>query len=161
MASLQSFQASRCRFLGLSETKPRAANRWICRSTPDTFRHGIQDLTGLEFATNLTELHLNRNQISDVSPLKNLTKLTYLDLSLNWRISDVSPLKDLKNLTYLFLRGNPLSDVSPLKDLINLIELDFNVNQISDVSPLKDLINPDIHRPWAQSTIRCVPHSKI
>ena len=44
----------------------------------------IQDLTGLEFAVNLEELHLAHNQISDVSALKALTKLIVLDLHQNF-----------------------------------------------------------------------------
>ena len=90
MASLKYLQASKCRFLGLSETGLRAPNRWICRSTDDLVGHPIQDMTGLEFAINLIELHLGNSRISDVTPLKNLTKLKYLDLSLNRRISDVT-----------------------------------------------------------------------
>ena len=37
---------------------------------------GIQDLTGIEFATNLTKLGLKDNEISDVSALGSLTNLT-------------------------------------------------------------------------------------
>ena len=101
----------------------------------------ITDLTGLEFAHNLTDLHLvNTNSISDVSPLKDLVNLESLDLRYN-SISDVSPLKDLVNLKWLKLNGNSISDVSPLKDLVNLTELQLGNNNISDVSPLKDLVN--------------------
>jgi len=52
---------------------------------------GISDLTGLEYATNLTWLDLNHNQISDLSPLAGLTNLTQLGLWSN-QISDLSPL---------------------------------------------------------------------
>ena len=107
----------------------------------DAFESGILDLTGLEFAINLTGLYLGLNRISDVSPLKGLAKLTGLDLHRNQRISDVSPLRGLTNLTWLSLRGNRISDVSPLKTLINLIYLHLGYNQISDVSPLKTLTN--------------------
>ena len=107
----------------------------------DAFESGILDLTGLEFAINLTELHLGLNRISDVSLLKGLAKLTVLDLHRNQRISDVSPLRGLTNLTWLSLRGNRISDVSPLKTLINLIYLHLGYNQILDVSPLKTLTN--------------------
>ena len=61
----------------------------------DAFESGILDLIGIEFATNLTELHLGLNAIANVTPLKNLTKLTHLDLHRNQRIRDVSPLKGL------------------------------------------------------------------
>ena len=105
----------------------------------DAFEAGIRDLTGLEFAVNLAAVYLGLNEIGDVSPLKNLTKLTVLDLHRNGKISDVSPLKGLTNLIWLSLRGNRISDVSPLKDLINLIYLHLGYNQILDVSPLKTL----------------------
>ena len=38
----------------------------------------ISDLTGLEWATNVTGLALQGNSISDISPLANLTNLTTL-----------------------------------------------------------------------------------
>ena len=140
MASLQSLQSG-CRFLTLSEMGFWwRAERWICQSTEDMFEYRIQDLTGLEFATNLTHLSLGRNQILDVSPLKDLTNLTHLSLGRN-QISDVSPLKDLTNLTHLSLIYNRVSDVSPLKNLTKLIELDCEGNRLLDVSSLKGLTN--------------------
>ena len=51
----------------------------------------ISDLTGLEYATRLTELYLNINSISDITPLSKLNNLTRLDLSDN-SISDITPL---------------------------------------------------------------------
>ena len=106
----------------------------------DAFGSGIRNLTGLEFATNLIELRLGNNKISDVSPLKDLTSLTQLSIKGN-RISDVSPLKDLTNLTYLHIGYNQIPDVSPLKNLTNLTFLELDENKISDVSLLKNLTN--------------------
>ena len=103
---------------------------------------GIQDLTGLEFATNLTELDLYNNHITDVSPLADLTNLTMLNLEYNW-IRDVSPLADLTNLTMLNLARNQIRDVSPLAGLTNLIDLWLDNNQISDFSPIAEVI-PDL-----------------
>jgi Leucine-rich repeat (LRR) protein len=57
--------------------------------------------------TNLTELDLRNNKISDIKPLSNLTKLTWLDLERN-QISDIKPLSNLTKLTILSLEGNPL-----------------------------------------------------
>ena len=108
----------------------------------DAPESGIRELTGLEFAVNATELHLGRNQIADVSPLKDLTKLKVLDLHRNWRLQEISPLKNLKNLTWLSLRGNRISDVSPLKNLTRLTYLHLAYNQnLSDISPLKHITN--------------------
>ena len=109
----------------------------------DAFEAGIRDLTGLEFAINLAAVYLGLNEIGDVSPLKNLTKLTVLDLHRNGKILDVSPLKGLTNLTWLSLRGNRISDVSPLKGLTNLtyLHVGYTMRQLSDISALSALTN--------------------
>ena len=102
----------------------------------------IQDLTGLQFATNLDELILERNQISDLSPIAGLIELNRLDLNGN-SISDLSPVKGLKNLTFLRLWGDRqlLSDLSPVAGLINLQYFRVTFNSVSDLSPVAELIN--------------------
>ncbi|MCD4665157.1 MAG: leucine-rich repeat domain-containing protein [Bacteroidales bacterium] len=57
---------------------------------------------------NLTELYLSINQITDISPLKELKNLTELYLSDN-QLTDTGPLKELNNLTDLALYNNPLT----------------------------------------------------
>lgn len=140
MESLESLHANRCRYLTLSEKGwwTPVAERWICETTDDTFVSSIKDLTGLEFAINLIELELGRNQITDVAPLKNLINLTRLSLGMN-RISDIASFKNLTNLTRLSLINNQISDISPLNNLTKLMELDLDDNQISDISPIEDL----------------------
>ncbi len=101
---------------------------------------GIRDLTGLEFATNLTDLSLGGNQITDISALSGLTNLTDLSLGGN-QITDVSPLQNLTNLTDLRLRGNQITDISALSGLTNLTDLWLDGNQITDISPLAGLTN--------------------
>ena len=102
---------------------------------------GIQDLMGLQFATNLNELNLRDNEISDLSPLAGLSNLRSISFQGN-PISDLSPLRDLKNLTELsFDRDGQVSDLSPLAGLINLRRLYFPDNPISDLSQLTGLIN--------------------
>ena len=83
----------------------------------------ISDLTGLEFATNLTTLELgpervanewrNSNAVKDLSPLAGLTRLTWLHLPIN-SISDISAVANLSDLTWLNLSHNHISDLSPL-----------------------------------------------
>ena len=123
----------------------------------------ISDLTGLEFATNLTRLDLgaervyrrevrnhlqgfvrrresgaNSNAISDLSPLSALIKLEYLNLGNNV-ISDISALSGMTRLTYLDLYDNVISDISALAGLTNLTSLDLYNNLISDVSALSGM----------------------
>ena len=94
---------------------------------------GIEDLSGLEHAANLTTLDLwgkwhTNGQISDVSPLASLTNLNELNLDDN-QISDVSPLASLTNLTYLHLGGNPLSQESIDIHVPNLKSQGVDVDQ--------------------------------
>ena len=83
--------------------------------------------------TNLESLYLYGNQISDISALKNLTKLTHLEIDSN-QIIDISALKGLTNLTYLSIGNNQISDISALKDMTNLEELYLCENKISDMN---------------------------
>ncbi|MCL0101253.1 stalk domain-containing protein, partial [Peptococcaceae bacterium] len=55
------------------------------------WERGITDLSGLEYAVNLTSLNLRGNQITDITPLAGLTNLTSLDLGRNL-ITDITPL---------------------------------------------------------------------
>ena len=73
----------------------------------------ISDLTGLEYATNLTYLFLWNNAISDLTPLSDLTNLQFLDLQGN-SVSDLSPVMGLTNLIFLGIRDNSVSELSPL-----------------------------------------------
>ena len=91
---------------------------------------------------------------------KNLTNLTHLDLEFNYKISDVSPLKDLTNLVFLNLELNLISDVSPLEGLTNLVNLDFDDNQVQDVSPLKNMIYLTRLDAFRQSNIGCIATEK-
>jgi len=103
---------------------------------------GLEVLAKIKAAkeSGATKLDLSDNQISDVSPLKELTNLGKLDLRYN-KITDVSPLAGLTNLEVLGLYRNKISDLSPLKGLTNLKALWLGGNKISDLSPLAGLTN--------------------
>ena len=87
---------------------------------------------------NLKELNLYENNISDLSPLKDMIELEILHLSQN-NVSEVSGLEGLVSLKRLSLEENNISDVSPLQGVVNLKVLTLSENNISDLSPLKDL----------------------
>ena len=102
--------------------------------------NNITDISPLSNLTQLSELNLGRNNITDISPLSNLTNLSELDL---WdsNITDISPLSNLTNLRWLELSNNNVSDISPLGSLTKLSELYLQSNNITDVSPLGGLTN--------------------
>ena len=99
---------------------------------------GIDDLTGLESAVNLTKLYLNSNAIADLNPLAGLTALEALDLSGN-DIVDISPLAGLTSLTSLGLASNAIVDITPLAGLTALTKRYLNSNAIADPNPMAGL----------------------
>ena len=111
---------------------------------------GIKRLAGLEHARNLEELNLGGeyieeerrnsydNAISNISPIKGLTRLTLLDLAGN-NVSDISALSGLTRLMNLRLYNNPISDISPLSGLSQLTFLELSGTSVSDVSALSGL----------------------
>ena len=98
----------------------------------------IQDLTGLEYATNLKSLVLSVNNIQDITPLAGLIKLEVLGLRRN-PITDLTPLANLTNLTYIHLGNVKLSDITPLANLTKLKEALLNNMQLQDITPLANL----------------------
>ena len=99
---------------------------------------GVGQLTGIEYAVNLSSLVLSAGTISDLVPLASLTSLTYIDLGSN-AVEDVSPLVDLTSLTELHLTDNAIADISPLARMTRLKTLQLGGNKVGDVSPLADL----------------------
>ena len=123
---------------------------------------GIQDLTGLQFGTNLSFLRFDGNEISDLSPLaslinlrelwlhdnplhdistvRGLTNLTRLEFDES-TVSDISVVRNLTNLTYLEFDHTLVSDISAVRNLTNLTHLEFHDTLVSDLSPVAGLIN--------------------
>ena len=133
---------------------------------------GITDITGLEYAKNLTALSFYHNPISDISPMSGMTGLTGFNLwgcqieNLtplrhlpkltggilgNNRISNLEPLSGLTNITFLNMDHNRISDVKPLSTLHNLVRLELNGNQIADYSPLANLTSLQVL--WIQNNL--------
>jgi Leucine-rich repeat (LRR) protein len=127
---------------------------------------GIQDISGLQYMTNLSELDLTGNSVSDltplaalyaategaklhhvylaenlitdITPLAGMTRLETLDLTAN-QIQDVTPLYreyGLYGLTWLSLAGNQIQDVAGLRNLTELEFLALDQNRITDIAPL-------------------------
>ena len=117
----------------------------------DAQNRGVTDITGLEFATNLRELHIGRNPITDLYPLSNLTTLESLhiwDLSPSTPDLDLRPLADLINLEALSLEQNGISDIRLLAGLKKLRLLHLTGNRIEDLRPLSELT--ELRTLWIQ-----------
>ena len=77
---------------------------------------------GLEKLTQLRDLHLSDNKLTDVKGLEKLTQLQWLSLYGN-QLTDVKGLENLTQLKVLLLAGNQLTDVKGLEKLTKLKEL--------------------------------------
>ncbi|MCK6559974.1 leucine-rich repeat domain-containing protein [candidate division KSB1 bacterium] len=99
----------------------------------------ITSLKGLEYAVNLTELRLyNTKSIHDLSPLRHLIKLTFLDLR-SCGADSVGPLRQLTNLQTLLLAGNKIAIIDSLALLTNLTKLELYDNLIDSVTALRGM----------------------
>ena len=126
--------------LGKASNDPITASEMTALSHLFALDSDIGELTGLEYAINLTTLQLYGNRVSDLTPLAGLTNLAELHLRRN-SITDLTPLGGLANLTTLLLFGNNVSDLTPLAALTNLTELELDFNSVSDLTPLAGLTN--------------------
>ena len=98
----------------------------------------ISNLEGLQHAVNLVVLDLDKNDVSDVSPLVGLNKLEQLNLNNN-QISDLSLFANFTSLRGLYICcDNPYTDISPLAGLTNLVSLDIGGHDLGDISILAD-----------------------
>ena len=108
----------------------------------------ITDLTGLEYALNLKELwigiapfqadpntYISSNAISDLSPIKGLTQLTWMMLA-NPSETAVAQLPGLTRLKFLQIYNPPISDVSVFSRLPRLEVLQIYNPSTPDVSAL-------------------------
>ena len=83
----------------------------------DVSDHQITDLTGIEYAANLTSLNLSKNQIRNIRPLAKMKNLRVLKIDKN-QITDIKPLARMANLRELSLTQNPIKDLSPIRALL-------------------------------------------
>ena len=98
----------------------------------------ITNIAGLEYATQLRELLMGRNQIKSYDRLAELPNLTTLYLWSNG-INDLSVLPPMPQLEFLDLNWNQISDLSPLAEFTSLKELWLQGNKLADTSTLFQL----------------------
>lgn len=83
---------------------------------------------------------LTNNNISDITPLSNLSKIYYLSIGDN-QIRDINILKNLTNIKFLYAYGTLIQDITPISSLKGLVQLNLANTQIDDISPLQSNIN--------------------
>lgn len=109
-----------------------ALNTAGCINNLETLNLDNNGITSIKFLdkigniNNFTVLSMRDNKISEISILKDAASLYTLDLNNN-RITDVSPLKNLEKLTFCIdLRNNCIIDYKPIKPLLDKMWEDFD-----------------------------------
>lgn len=106
----------------------------------------ISSLSGLEYATNLATIYINTdNNVTDFSPLEQLSSLTFVTLqTMSLNSSNFPDLTKSTGITNLYLGGtdidnNALPKIAQLTQLTR-VYLDSNM-KITTIEPLKNLPN--------------------
>ena len=120
----------------------------------------VKSLKGLEYAKNLMEFGILRNEIEleSLDPISNLTSLTRINVSyttvkepvtfgkldqvtyfalIDTNISDISYLSEFKSLEHLTLTNNGIENIDALSSLENLTQLNLSRNNISSLEALR------------------------
>ncbi|CAL6054194.1 Conserved_hypothetical protein [Hexamita inflata] len=117
----------------------------------------IKHIYLVSFFTNLTELYLSGNNISDISSISKLKNLKKLYLESNC-IEDISALQSLPDLTHLYLSYNKLTSYTLA--LPGLVYLSLSGNKLQDKSGLQH--SPKLERLDLSGTyttdLRTIPH---
>ena len=100
----------------------------------------ICSVEGLQYATNMTELLIENNLITNMNQLVNLDKLNTLFLNNNL-ITVIPDLSRMTSLNSLLLNGNEIKDISPIATGKNLRFVKINENRVCDLSSLSSLEN--------------------
>ncbi|WP_058308533.1 leucine-rich repeat domain-containing protein [Gracilibacillus massiliensis] len=100
----------------------------------------VVSLVGLEHAENLQYLSLYGTTVDDLTPIKNLTNISSLELN-QVEEDDWSFLSSFSNLEYLYLHDSNLSDLTIISELEQLRNLELSNNGITDISSLENLTN--------------------
>ncbi|WP_095209573.1 leucine-rich repeat domain-containing protein [Bacillus cereus] len=96
---------------------------------------GIQDVSGLEYMTNLENLKLEEVKLKNIKFISGLRQLKSLSITYG-ELEDIGPLAELEHIEFLTLRNNKISDLSPLSQMKKIKMLDLNSNYIKDIKPL-------------------------
>lgn len=105
----------------------------------------VSDITGIDYAHNLTSVRIANTQVTDFSLLASLPKLTNISLAgSNITSSSIPNLNNLQNLTNLSISPASLdnSALTKINKIPNLTFLDLDSNySLTDIMPLQSLPN--------------------
>ena len=99
----------------------------------------LSDISFLKTAGTITHVSITYCDVSDFSPVMELTELYSLKIE-NCKITDISPIKDTKAryLSTVSFSGNQIKDVSALKGMDKIYDIDLSSNELTSLKDLAD-----------------------
>lgn len=97
-----------------------------------------EEVSGISRLPNITKLTMQRCSLSTITGLEAATTLTHLNISEN-AIGDITPLSTLTKLQRVILAKNALNNVNALSTLTGITQLDISHNEITTLSPITSL----------------------
>ncbi|WP_039866482.1 cell wall-binding repeat-containing protein [Peptostreptococcus anaerobius] len=114
-------------------------DQYLAKSEQNPTDKYLTDISPLKGLTKLKKLVLKNNKIENLSAIGSLTELEELDLYGNKGIKSINGFENLKKLKKLLLnRTGEITDISPLKECKDLEELSIQYNKVSSIEALKD-----------------------
>ncbi len=104
----------------------------------DLQKNRLTEIKSLEQLTLLTELDLSENKLVEIKGLEQLTQLINLSLSRN-QLTEVKGLERLTRLIKLYLYSNCLKEIKGLAQLTQLTTIYLYDNQIREIKGLEEL----------------------
>ncbi|CAL6011028.1 leucine-rich_repeat protein [Hexamita inflata] len=96
-------------------------------------------ISGISQYSMISQLILNKNEISDITELKRMRQIKSLDLSSN-QITNIWPLVYLRNLKDVNLNFNNVNCLLAFFGNKQLVSLQLNNNEIINLDPLQDCV---------------------
>lgn len=103
----------------------------------------VTDLSPLADLSKLKTLLLSHTTVKDLSPLTNLAELERLDLS-NTQVSNLTPVANLTKLKSLSVFQSAVRDFAPLANLRDLESMDLGGTAVRDVFPFTRLMKLEL-----------------
>lgn len=96
---------------------------------------GIKSLEGLQHCKALMKLDLEKNEIVDLAPIRELKLLQSVDLASN-KIQSLEPISGLTAIQYLHIANNAIEDIGPLRAMTKLQSLYASGNKVKKLEPV-------------------------
>lgn len=107
-------------------------------------KNQITDITPLKNLVNVKYLTLDSNEISDLGAIQNLKQLELLDLCYNPIVENLKIVEEFENLDTLWLLGLGIDDLPNIENLSKLKMLYLDNNYLEDISKIDNMQNLEV-----------------